>query len=83
MHLGHPYSSMESRGAISQAEEFSIMVYSLGVLNFRHHDLLSAVVQLVPPALPKFTTSAAQETLGNLCQFIPKGTKPSPRSPNG
>jgi hypothetical protein len=51
---------MES-GAIWQAEEFSIMVYSLGVLNFRHHDLLSTVVHLVPPALPKFTTSVAQD----------------------
>ena len=60
---------MENSGAILQAEEFSIMVYSLGVLNFRHHDLLSTVVQLVPPALPKFTTFVAQD-FGQLWSFL-------------
>lgn len=42
------------------------MVYSLGVLNFRHHDLLSTVVHLVPPALPKFTTQNMSNLLHGL-----------------
>eukprot|EP00913_Durusdinium_trenchii_P000751 g701.t1 len=49
-----------------KAEEFSIMVYSLGVLNFRHHDLLAHVVQLVPAALPKFTTQNMSNLLHGL-----------------
>eukprot|EP00439_Symbiodinium_sp_Y106_P059076 s329_g8.t1 len=55
-----------------KAEEFSIMVYSMGLLNFRHHDLLSAMVQDRPPGTflkqrcPRFTTQNMSNLLHGL-----------------